>query len=102
MAEATTVGRLVGKTALITGSTRGLGRTMAEWLAREGATIIVSGRESTAVEASAVAMRALGVTSFGIVADLSRIEAAHQLAEETLARVERICSGMRGGSMLRR
>ncbi len=90
MTEATPVGRLVGKTALITGSTRGLGRTMAEWLAREGAAIIVSGREAMAVEASAVAMRALGVASFGIVADLSRIEAAHRLAEETLARVEHL------------
>ena len=36
---------LTGKWALVTGSTRGLGRTIAEWLAREGASIIVSGRE---------------------------------------------------------
>ena len=35
-------GALTGKWALVTGSTRGLGRTMAEWLARDGASIIVS------------------------------------------------------------
>ena len=80
--------RLVGKTALITGSTRGLGRTMAEWLARDGAAIIVSGREEPAVEASVEAVRALGVAAFGIAADLSRVEDAHRLADEALARVE--------------
>ena len=83
-------GRLAGKTALVTGSTRGLGRTIAEWLAREGANIVVSGREGAAVEASVAAMAALGVEAFGIPADLSRVAEAHRLAEETLARVERL------------
>lgn len=90
MAEAPTIRRLAGKTALVTGSTRGLGRTMAEWLAREGAAIIVSGREEPAVAASVAAMRTLGVTSFGITADLSRIADAHRLVKEALARVERL------------
>jgi NAD(P)-dependent dehydrogenase (short-subunit alcohol dehydrogenase family) len=83
-------GRLAGKTALVTGSTRGLGRTIAEWLAREGAAIVVSGREQDAVDASVAAMRALGVASFGITADLAQVAEAHRLAEETLARVERL------------
>jgi NAD(P)-dependent dehydrogenase (short-subunit alcohol dehydrogenase family) len=83
-------GRLAGKTALVTGSTRGLGRTTAEWLAREGAAIVVSGRAHDAVDASVAAIRALGVESFGITADLSRVAEAHRLAEETLARVERL------------
>ena len=51
-------GRLAGKTALVTGSTRGLGRTMAEWLAGEGARIVVSGREAEDVEKSVRAIRA--------------------------------------------
>jgi NAD(P)-dependent dehydrogenase (short-subunit alcohol dehydrogenase family) len=83
-------GRLAGKTALVTGSTRGIGRTIAEWLAREGAAIVVSGREPDAVDASVAAIRALGVESFGIPADLSRVADAHRLAEETLARVDRL------------
>ncbi|MGH2548308.1 MAG: SDR family NAD(P)-dependent oxidoreductase, partial [Thermomicrobiales bacterium] len=49
--------RLEGKWALVTGSTRGLGRTTAEWLAREGASVIVSGREQDAVDASIAAVR---------------------------------------------
>ncbi len=83
-------GRLAGKTALVTGSTRGLGRTMAEWLAREGANLVVSGREEAAVRDSVEAVRALGVEAVGITADLARLADAHRLAEETLARVERL------------
>jgi glucose 1-dehydrogenase len=83
-------GRLFGKTALVTGSTRGLGRTIAEWLAREGADIVVSGREPDAVEASVAALRALGGNASGISADLSRVADAHRLAEETLALVDQL------------
>jgi NAD(P)-dependent dehydrogenase (short-subunit alcohol dehydrogenase family) len=80
-------GRLKGRTALVTGSTRGLGRTMIEWLAREGASIVVSGREPADVDASVAAMRALGVEAWGFPADLSRIEDAHRLAGQALAAV---------------
>ena len=57
-------GRLAGRNALVTGSTRGLGRTMIDWLAREGANIVVSGREQADVDASVAAMRDLGVFAF--------------------------------------
>src|ERR687894_2152052 len=77
-------GRLAGKTALVTGSTRGLGRTMAEWLAREGANIIVTGRERVDVEASVEAIQSIGVQAWGIPADLARVEDAHALAIQAL------------------
>lgn len=77
--------RLAGKTALVTGSTRGLGRTIAEWLAREGANIIVSGREAEAVDASVQAIRALGSDAFGIPADLAIMNDTERLAVEALA-----------------
>jgi len=79
--------RLRGKTALVTGSTRGLGRTIAEWLAREGAAIVVSGRQPSDVQAAVEAIRQLGVEAFGVPADLSLVSEAHRLAEETLTRV---------------
>ncbi|CAN5620394.1 SDR family oxidoreductase [soil metagenome] len=85
-----TSGRLAGKTALVTGSTRGLGRTMAEWLAKEGANIVVSGREQEMVDASVAAVKALGVEAIGIAADLSSAEEAHRLAEATFAAVDRL------------
>ncbi len=83
-------GRLRCRNALVTGSTRGLGRTMAEWLAREGANIIVSGRDPGAVEASVAAIREIGVEAWGIPADLSTPEEAHALAARALERVEHL------------
>ncbi len=80
-------GRLAGKNALVTGSTRGLGRTMIDWLAREGANIVVSGREQADVDASVAAMRELGVSAWGFPADLSRIEDAHRLGEQAIEAV---------------
>jgi NAD(P)-dependent dehydrogenase (short-subunit alcohol dehydrogenase family) len=75
---------LAGKTALVTGSTRGLGRTIAEWLAKDGADVVVSGRGDDAVAESVRAIEALGVTAWGIPADLSKVADAHALAEAAL------------------
>ena len=63
---------------------------MAEWLAREGANIIVTGREREAVDASAAAMEGIGVQAWGIPADLSRPDEAHRLANAALATVDRL------------
>ena len=87
----TTVGgRLAGKTALVTGSTRGLGRTAAEWLAREGCAIVVHGRHQADVDRAVAEVGALGVTATGVAADLSRVEEAHRLAEAALAAVPQL------------
>jgi len=85
-----TSGKLTGKTALVTGSTRGLGRTMAEWLANEGASIIVSGREAEPVQESVDAIKAYGVDAIGIPADLSLYEEARRLADAALGAVGQI------------
>ena len=75
---------LNGKIALVTGSTRGLGRTVAEWLARDGASIIVTGREHQAVDESVRAIEAVGVQAWGIPADLADYREAHRVAETAL------------------
>jgi NAD(P)-dependent dehydrogenase (short-subunit alcohol dehydrogenase family) len=76
--------RLRGKTALVTGSTRGLGRTAAEWLARDGANVYVTGRGQADVDEAVAAIRTLGVEAWGAPADLSRVEDIHALAERAL------------------
>jgi NAD(P)-dependent dehydrogenase (short-subunit alcohol dehydrogenase family) len=81
---------LAGKWALVTGSTRGLGRTTAEWLAQEGAAIIVSGRDQEPVAESVAAINAIGPDAIGITADLADHAEAHRLAKEAIAAVPRI------------
>ncbi|MCQ0969642.1 SDR family oxidoreductase [Paracoccus sp. TK19116] len=51
---------LTGRTALVTGSTRGLGRAIAEGLGGAGATLVVNGRGDAATEAAAAELRDAG------------------------------------------
>jgi len=81
---------LAGKWALVTGSTRGLGRTTAEWLAQEGAAIIVSGRDEEPVAESVAAIKAIGPDAIGITADLADHTEAHRLAKEAIKAVPQI------------
>jgi NAD(P)-dependent dehydrogenase (short-subunit alcohol dehydrogenase family) len=76
--------KLKGKTALVSGSTAGIGFAIAEALAREGARVIVNGRTEAAV-AEAVAKiareaRAAGGEALGFAGDMSGEEAAAALA----------------------
>ncbi len=51
---------LTGRVALITGSSAGIGRALAEGLASAGATVVVNGRTRETVEAAAGAITANG------------------------------------------
>lgn len=68
--------QLTGKTALVTGSSSGIGRGIAMVLAREGATLIVHGRNVERTEETARAIRAAGGTAFVVTGDLSTDEGA--------------------------
>ena len=75
---------------LVTGGTRGLGRTTAEWLARDGASLVISAREPEKVRQAVDELRDLGGEVWGVAADLSKISEAHRLAEETLRLVPQL------------
>jgi NAD(P)-dependent dehydrogenase (short-subunit alcohol dehydrogenase family) len=70
--------QLDSKTALITGSTLGIGYAIAEALAREGATVIINGRTQERVAQAQQRIRATGARGrvLGVVADLATAQGA--------------------------
>lgn len=70
---------LTGKRALVSGSTLGIGRAIAESLAREGAEVIVNGRNADRVAQAVEELSAIGTAS-GLAADLSTAGGADALA----------------------
>jgi gluconate 5-dehydrogenase len=62
---------LSGRTALVTGSSRGLGRAIAEGLARAGARLIVNGVDPARVEAAVGEIRAAGHAAEGSAFDVT-------------------------------
>ncbi len=76
---------LKGKTALVTGSSRGLGLALAEGLARAGATIVINGTKADSVAQTAQMLRDKGQTVHEAPFDVTD-EAAVMAAFETFDR----------------
>lgn len=78
--------RLAGRTALVTGSTGGLGVAIATALAREGAFVIVSGRDKQRGDAVVADIRSTGGQADFVAADIGVGEAeVRRLAEQATA-----------------
>lgn len=75
---------LDGKLALVTGSTKGMGNAIAAGLAREGARVIVNGRDRDRVRQTVEELTACGKVH-GIPADLSTVEGAEALIDQSAA-----------------
>ncbi len=87
---------MTGKVALITGSSKGIGRAIAEEMARQGAQVVISSRKADACQAVADAINEeLEGTAGGAVsipAHIGHKEELQRLVDETRARLGRIDS----------
>jgi 3-oxoacyl-[acyl-carrier protein] reductase len=87
--------RLDGKTAIITGSSKGIGRAMAQIFAAEGARVVVVSRHAEEGEAVASGIRAAGGEAYYHQADVGRWEDVDGLVKATVGRygtVDIFCS----------
>jgi NAD(P)-dependent dehydrogenase (short-subunit alcohol dehydrogenase family) len=78
---------LKGKTALITGGSRGLGLQMAHALGEAGARVLVSSRKAEDLEAATAELQAAGIDARWVAADCSREDDIRRLADESLQRL---------------
>ncbi len=83
---------LNGKTALITGSTRGIGKAIAQYLAKAGARVIITGRDQgRAEEVAKEIAQTYGVETLGVAMDMSEkdsITSAYERIESLFGGVD--------------
>jgi len=78
--------RLVNKTAIVTGASRGIGKAIAVAFGREEAKVVVTARTTTALEALADQLSQTGVEALAVTADLGVETDLQRIVEETLGR----------------
>ena len=81
---------LSGKTALITGGSRGLGLQMAEALGEQGATIVISSRKQAELDEAVVHLQSRGIQASAIAADLSKEAAITSLSDGAIEKLGHI------------
>jgi NAD(P)-dependent dehydrogenase (short-subunit alcohol dehydrogenase family) len=90
---------LSGTSALVTGSTSGIGRVAARSLARLGADVIVHGRDEAAGRTLATQLREVGSDARFVRADFSDVDAVRDLAAaatETFDSLDILCNNAGG------
>ena len=95
--------RIKGKVALVTGGSRGLGRQAALSLAQEGVNVAICGRTQDTLDKTVAELKALGVDSIGVIADVavqSDMAPLHRQVVDGLGQID-ILGNNAGGSQAR-
>lgn len=78
---------LSGKTALVTGGSRGLGLQMARALGEAGARLMISSRKASDLEQTVATLQAEGLDVQWLAADCAQEADIHHLTQQTLSRM---------------
>ena len=81
---------LSGRTALITGGSRGLGLQIAESLGEAGAKILLTSRKASDLEEATATLQAKGIDTRWVAADASQPDEVRRVADEAMQRLGRV------------
>lgn len=77
--------KLLGKVAVITGASRGIGRAIAIELGKEGASVVINySKDEEGAKETLEVLRELGVVAYAIKRDVSSFEGAEEIINKTL------------------
>ncbi len=82
--------KLDGKTAIVTGASRGIGKAIAIMFGNEGANVVATARTKQAIDVLALDIVQSEGIAIGVVADLSVDSDVQRIADETMAKFGRI------------